>query len=209
MAKLKILGRVTSINVRKVLWAADELGIEYEREDWGLPLRDPKAPEFLALNPNGLVPVIVEDGFVLWESHAILRYLAETRDQGLLLPKEARPRAIADQWMTWQATELNPTLGYAFLALARKVPGYDDPHKIAESAARWGAKMAILEAQLERTGAHVAGSDFTLADIPVGLSAHRWFGTPMERPELPAVAAYYERLKAREAARPWLVPETP
>ena len=84
MAKLKVLGRVTSINVRKVLWLADELGLTCEREDWGLPIRDPKVPEFLALNPNGQVPVLIEDGFVLWESSAITRYLAGRQHSPLL-----------------------------------------------------------------------------------------------------------------------------
>src|SRR5690606_5379370 len=94
---LRVLGRVTSINVRKVLWALDELGVAYEREDWGLPLRDPRAPEFLALNPNGLVPVLIEDGFVLWESNAILTHLA--RRHGALLPGDPRDRALVDQWL--------------------------------------------------------------------------------------------------------------
>ena len=96
---LRILGRVTSINVRKVLWAAGEMGIEYEREDWGKPVRDPNVPEFLALNPNGSVPVIIDDGFVLWESGAILRYLSEKTGSDLW-PSDARERARVDQWLT-------------------------------------------------------------------------------------------------------------
>lgn len=206
---LRILGRMTSINVRKVLWAADELEIAYEREDWGMPLRDPNVPEFLALNPNAQVPVIVEDGFALWESHAIVRYLAETHPSGRLLPGDARHRAIVDQWLTWQATELNPSWGYAFLALVRKAPGHGDPRRIAESRERWNARMSILEAQLQRTGAFAAGSDFSLADISLGLSAHRWFCTLPERPGLPAVEAYYKRLLKRPAGARWMVTDIP
>lgn len=126
---VRVLGRVTSINVRKVLWTLDELGISYEREDWGLPLRDPKVPEYLALNPNGSVPVFVEDdGFVLWESNAVAAYLAHTR--GALPPSENHALARALQWLSWQATELNPPWMYALHALVRKTPGYDDPAKL-------------------------------------------------------------------------------
>ena len=206
---LRVLGRTSSINVRKVLWTAAELGIDYLREDWGMPVRDPKAPEFLALNPNAQVPVIVEDGFVLWDSHAIIRYLAETHPEGGLLPAGVRERAVVDQWLTWQATELNPAWSYAFLALARKTPGYDDPRRIAESTEQWAAKMAILEGRLAETGAFAGGDAFSLADISLGLSAHRWFSTLVERPDLPAVEAYYERLSKRPAGARWMVPGVP
>ncbi|WP_240230372.1 glutathione S-transferase family protein [Devosia lacusdianchii] len=204
---LKVLGRVTSINVRKVLWALDELGLAYEREDWGLPLRDPKVPEFLALNPNGQVPVLVEGEFVLWESNAILIYLAER--EGRLLPAQLELRAVALQWLGWQASELNPPWGYAVNALIRKTPGYDDPTKVADSIARWSAKMDLLEAQLARTGAFVAGGEFTIADIAVALSVHRWMAIPAEKKAFAAVADYYERLMSREAGARWMGPETP
>src|SRR5688572_27084188 len=121
---LKVLGRVSSINVRKVLWTLDELEMPYEREDWGLPVRDPHAPEFVALNPNAQVPVIVDDGFVLWESNVVMRYVAEKDGRGTLLPADPKERAIIEQWLQWQATELNPQWGYAVYALLRKAPGY-------------------------------------------------------------------------------------
>ena len=207
MGMLRVLGRVTSINVRKVLWALDELGVPHEREDWGLPLRDPKVPEFLALNPNGQVPVIVENEFVLWESNAILIYLAERESR--LLPDQLELRALALQWLGWQAAELNPPWGYAVNALIRKTPGYDDPARIADSVARWAAKMDILEAQLGRTEGFVAGGQFTIADIAIGLSVHRWFSLPAEKKAMPVTWEYYERLKGREAGARWMGEATP
>ena len=204
---LKVLGRVTSINVRKVLWALDELGLGYEREDWGMPLRDPKVPEFLALNPNGQVPVVIEGEFVLWESNAILIYLAER--EGQLLPEQLELRALTLQWLGWQASELNPPWGYAVNALIRKTPGYDDPARIADSMARWTAKMEILEAALAGAGNGYIGAGFSIADIALGLSVHRWMSIPLEKKEFPAVAEYYERLMSREAGARWMGPETP
>ncbi|HTJ56280.1 MAG TPA: glutathione S-transferase family protein [Devosiaceae bacterium] len=206
---MKILGRVTSINVRKVMWAADELGLSYEREDWGLPIRDPAVPEFLALNPNALVPVLIEDGFVLWESHPIMRYLAEQHDGGLI-PRDARARALMEQWLGWQATELTTSWAYAFRALGRPTPGYDDPGRIDASIAAWSKKMAILEGQLADGRPYVNGAEFSLADIALGVSVHRWVRTPFDRPApLPALEAYYERLRVRPAASAYLGPETP
>jgi glutathione S-transferase len=204
---LKILGRVTSINVRKVLWALDELNLHYEREDWGLPIRDPKVPEFLALNPNAQVPVFIEGEFVLWESNAILIYLAER--EGMLLPQHLESRALALQWLTWQATELNPPWGYALNALVRKTPGYDDPARIAESLRQWGAKMAILEAQLAKGMPFVSGDEFTIADIALVLSVHRWMSVPADKPAFPSVEDYYQRTMIREAGERWMGPATP
>lgn len=204
---LKILGRVTSINVRKALWALDEVGLAYEREDWGLPIRDPKVPEFLALNPNGQVPVLIEGTFVLWESNAILIYLAER--EGVLLPEHLEKRALALQWLGWQAADLNAPWGYAVNALIRKTAGYDDPARIEQSMRGWGAKMALLEAHLAKGAPYVAGDEFTIADIALGLSVHRWMRVPAEKPELAAVGEYYQRLMGREAGARWMGPETP
>ncbi|WEK04982.1 MAG: glutathione S-transferase family protein [Candidatus Devosia phytovorans] len=205
---LKVLGRITSINVRKVLWALDELGLSYDREDWGLPLRDPKVPEFLALNPNGQVPVLIEGDLVLWESNAILIHLA--LQEGKLLPADLGQRGLALQWLVWQATELNPPWGYAVNALIRKTPGYDDADKVATSIRNWGLRMAILEAELAKgEGDFIVGRELSIADIVLGLSVHRWVSLPAEKPAFPAIDAYYERLKTREAAAPWMGPETP
>ena len=195
MGEVRILGRVTSINVRKVRWAADLMGIGYTTEVWGLPDRDPKVPEFLALNPNGQVPVMIEDGFVLWESNAVMRYFAETR-QSPLLPTAPQDRALVDQWLTWQATELNPAWVYSVMALLRKNPAYGDAERIEESIKRWTRMMEILEAQLQRSGTFVVGSALSLADIALALSTHRWMSMPIDRPPFPATEAHYDRLKA-------------
>ena len=201
---LKILGRVSSINVRKVLWTADELVLTYSHEPWGGdPALSIKSDEYLALNPNGQVPVIVDDGFVLWESNVIARYLVE-KGGGALVPRALEERTRMEQWLGWQATELNPAWSYAVMARLRKIPGYDDEDQVARSVRKWSAKMSMLEQQLAATGSFAAGDVFTIADIALGLSVHRWFLTPIERPELPHVAAYYERLKQRPAAAPYL-----
>jgi len=196
---LDVLGRVSSINVRKVLWTCDEIGIAYERSDWGQGFRSTHSPDFLALNPNALVPVIVEDDgtFVLWESNTICRYLAARHGRTDLLPNEPRDRARVEQWMDWQATDLNSANRYAFLALVRNNPAQPDAVAIEASRLAWNRHMQLLDGQLERTGAFAAGATFTLADIVLGLSVHRWLMTPIERPALPAVAAYAHRLRER------------
>ncbi|MBH3425116.1 MULTISPECIES: glutathione S-transferase family protein [Pseudomonas] len=194
---LKILGRTSSINVRKVLWTCQELSIPYEREDWGIGFTPTQSPEFLALNPNAQVPVIVDDNGVLWESNTICRYLAGLHQRHDLLPTAPAPRARVEQWMDWQATELNPSWGYAFHALVRQNPDFQDPQRIAAGVRGWNDKMGLLEQQLRKTGAYVAGDDFTLADILLGLSVHRWRMTPMARPSYPAVDAYYALLSQR------------
>lgn len=194
---LKILGKASSINVRKVLWTCDELGLPFEREDWGSGFRATDTPEYLALNPNAMVPVLRDGDFVLWESNAIIRYLAAAYGDGRLLPAAPRERAKAEQWMDWQATELNNSWRYAFVALVRKNPDYNDPKALAASLASWSRHIGILERQLAATGAYVLGDSFTLADVPLGLSVNRWLATPMQHAEYPAVSAYFERLSLR------------
>ena len=208
MSKLRLLGRVTSINVRKVLWAAAEIGVEFDREDWGKPERDPNVPEFLALNPNAQVPVIVDDGYVLWESNAIITYLARKHRSGLL-PADPQGQGLVEQWLYWQLGELNPTWGYAVYALMRKNPAYTDEQRIADSIRNWTARMQILEAQLVKGGGFAANGRISIADIGLVLSSHRWFLTPFDKPELPAVTEHYERLKATEEGRKYLSGDTP
>ena len=195
---LRILGKASSINVRKVLWTCAELGIPFEREDWGAGFRSTHAPDFLALNPNAMVPVLVDGDVVLWESNTICRYLvARHGEDSPLLPREPAARARVEQWMDWQATELNNAWRYAFMALVRNSPAHADPAQVGHSIAQWHRHMGILERQLEKTGAHAAGPDFSLADVVLGLSLNRWLMTPMQRPDYPALRAYAELLRQR------------
>jgi glutathione S-transferase len=194
---LQVLGRSTSINVRKVLWLCAELELPIAHEEWEGGDRSNRSDEFKQWNPNGLVPVIKDADFVLWESNAICRYLAALHGRDDLLPTDLRRRAVVEQWMDWQTTQLNNSWRYAFFALVRKAATHTDPEAIEASVADWTRHMRILEAQLQRTEAFVAGPEFTLADLVLGLSTHRWFMTPIERPHLPAVAEFYERLSTR------------
>ena len=123
---LKILGRKNSSNVQKVLWCCDELGLAYEREDVGGSFGKNRDPEYLALNPNGLVPTIIDDGFVLWESNSIIRYLAAKHGRGTLYPEDLRARALAERWMDWQLSVLGPAIGPVFWGLIRTPPGKRD-----------------------------------------------------------------------------------
>jgi len=202
---LQILGKPASINVRKVLWTCTELALPYELQPWG---RGPDvgalsidSPAFLALNPNAMIPVIRDGDFSLWESNAICRYLSSANRPNPLLPQAPRERAVVEQWMDWQATELNNAWRYAFMALVRRSPAHADAEAITASIANWNRHMAILDAQLRKTGAFAAGADFTLADVVLGLSMNRWSMTPMTRPALPALAAYHERLLERPGYR--------
>lgn len=200
---LRILGTAKSINVRKVIWACDEIGIAYAREDWGTGFRATSDPEFLAISRKALVPVIIDDddGFVLSESNAIIRYLAAKHERTDLLPLAPLARARVEEIMDWQATEFNTAWRYAFVALVRRNPAYSDQERIAASVREWTHMLAILEAQLAVTGRCVCGDAFTLADIPIGLSVNRWMMSPMDRPFFPAVAAYYDLLMERPAFR--------
>jgi glutathione S-transferase len=198
---LKILGKPTSINVRKVLWLCEELALPYELEPWGAGLRDTNTPEFLALNPNAMVPVVIDGDQVLWESNTICRYLAGKHGRDDLLPRDALARARVEQWMDWQLGDLNNAWRYAYMGLVRQSPAHRDGAAIEASAAAWNRHMAILERQLEKSGDFVAGPAFTLADIGLGLSVNRWFMTPIAHTALPQVQAYYDRLATRAAFR--------
>lgn len=199
---LKVLGRPTSINVRKVLWTCAELDLRFEHVE--------NDPALLARNPNGLVPVIDDDGFVLWESNAICRYLAaKHQPRGPLLPEDREARARVEQWMDWQATDLNFAWRYSFLAQVRRSPAHTDPAAIQASVESWNGCMRLLDEHFQAGGQFVTGEFFTLADVVLGLSAHRWLLTPMERPHLDALHGYYQRLSVRPAFRAHVHPEVP
>ncbi|WP_136476866.1 glutathione S-transferase family protein [Pseudomonas sp. DG56-2] len=198
---LRILGKASSINVRKVLWTCAELNLAFEREDWGSGYQSTHSEAFLALNPNAMVPVVVDGDFVLWESNSIIRYLANQYGGEHLYPATAPLRARVDQWLDWQATDLNGAWSYVFLSLVRQSPKHQDPAALAAACDNWARNMTILDRQLQRTDAYVSGDAFSLADIAIGLSVNRWFQTPLEHPPLPAVQAYYERLTERQGYR--------
>jgi glutathione S-transferase len=200
---MRILGKASSINVRKVLWTCTELGLSFEREDWGSGFRSTQEPAFLALNPNAMVPVLVDGDVTLWESNTICRYVATRYGNGDLLPRDAAARAAVEQWMDWQATELNNAWRYAFMGLVRESRAHQDAGLIAASVEGWNRHMGILERQLEQSGDYVAGSRFTLADVVLGLSTNRWRMTPMERPATPAIDAWMERLQRRPGCGAW------
>jgi glutathione S-transferase len=198
---LQILGKPTSINVRKVLWLCVEMDLPYALEAWGSGYQSTNTDAFRALNPNALVPVIRDSDFVLWESNTICRYLAGKSRRSDLLPIEATARARVEQWMDWQATELNNAWRYAFMGLVRHSPEHQDTSQLAAGIQSWNKHMQIVETQLQRTGAYMLGEDFTLADIVLGLATHRWYMAPIDRPALPAVQAYYDRLNLRPGYR--------
>src|SRR3954469_3851401 len=168
---VRVLGKLSSINVRKVLWTCAELDLPFEHVEQDAAL--------LAKNPNRLVPVIQDGDFVLWESNTICRYLAGKQARATLLPREPRARARVEQWMDWQATELNSAWRYSFYATVRKSPAHTDPAAIATSVENWNRCMRILDAHFERGGQFVTGEHFTLADVVLGLSTHRWLLSPI------------------------------
>jgi len=196
---LNIWGRVNSVNVKKVLWAADELGLKYERADAGMQFGVTKTPEYLAMNPNSLVPTIEDDGFVLWESHSIVRYLAAKHGMGKLCPAELRARADAERWMDWAFT-FQSAMRAVFWGLIRTPPEKRDAKAIEEGRVASIRLAEILDKNLEDKP-YVTGSTFTMGDIPVGCEVQRYLRVPIDRPALPALQAWFDRLGQRPAFR--------
>ena len=193
---LKIIGRKTSSNVMKVLWACAELGLDFEREDLGGPFGGNDSPKYQALNPNGLVPTIVEDDFVLWESNSIVRYLAHEHGHGMLWPIDARTRGRAERWMDWQLSVLSPVMVPVFRGLVRTPEAERDMEAIGKARNGLARAMSMLDRYLGET-TFVAGSDFTLGDIPVGIATFRWFALPIEREDFPNLIRWYDALTER------------
>jgi glutathione S-transferase len=196
---LKIYGYAQSINVRKVLWACEELALATERVDWGGTFRSTSEAEFRALNPTGMVPVIDDDGTVVWESNVIIRYLAASRHRTDLLPVDPAARARIEQWMDWQASDFNNSWRVCFQALVRLNPAFQDKVAIDASVDLFNRMVGVIDAELARTGGYIAGKSFTVADIVIGLSLHRWHSVPMPRPRYANVDRYLGRLLERPA----------
>ncbi|PPR09422.1 MAG: Glutathione S-transferase GstB [Alphaproteobacteria bacterium MarineAlpha11_Bin1] len=193
---LKILGRATSSNVMKVLWACAELGLEFEREDIGGKYGRNETPEFMAMNPNGLVPVIIDNGFVNWESNACVRYLAAKHDTHGLYPKDIQIRAIADRWMDWQVTSVSPAMIPVFRGMVRTIPKDRDMAAIEDGRVILSAKMSIINKTLSDQR-FMAGKNFTMGDIPLGIAAWRWFNMPIKREEYPHLERWVDALSQR------------
>jgi glutathione S-transferase len=195
---LKIWGRKNSINVQKVLWTCGELGLKYDRVDAGLAFGVNNTPEYKAMNPNGLVPTIDDDGFILWESHAIVRYLARKHGLGKLLPEDARAAADADRWMEWYSTTLWHNVRPIFHTLVRTPPEKRDMNLVEEHRKLLAADWRIVDGELASRD-YLAGSAFTIGDIPMGVAAYRWFNLPVERPAMSNLERWYARLCERPA----------
>jgi glutathione S-transferase len=196
---LRIWGRMSSINVKKVVWTAQELGLEFQRTEAGGQFGVVRTPDYLRLNPNALVPVIEDGDFVLWESNVIVRYLCAKHSAGQLYPTELRERFEAERWMDWQQTTFNPASRPGFWQLIRTAPEQRKAQAISDSNAAVEALLATLDAQLGRH-AFVAGERFTMADLALGCEAHRWFGLPQPRQSWPNVERWYQSLRARQAS---------
>jgi glutathione S-transferase len=197
---LKIWGRLSSVNVQKVVWCADELGLDYERIDAGGKFGRNDTPQYLKMNPNGLVPVIEDGGFVLYESNAIVRYLAARSGAGTLWPDDAHSRADVDRWMEWLSTSYVPAMGPAFMQLIR-TPAEKRSAETIEASREKGEKCSgILDAHLAGRR-FLTGDTFTAADIVVGCAAHRWFNLPLARTPRPNLERWYAELKDRPASR--------
>jgi glutathione S-transferase len=197
-AMLKIYGRNTSSNVQKAMWAIGELNLKCERLDVGGAFGKNKEPDYLAMNPNGLVPTLDEDGFILWESNAIVRYLARVYGAGTLEPSDQKQIARANQWMDWQLTVVGPAFFAAFWGLIRTPAEKRDMAAITESQRKTTDAMKMLDAQLGRT-AYVAGESFSMGDIPVGVMAYRFRALCPERPNLPHLERWYAEIEKRPA----------
>jgi glutathione S-transferase len=200
-----VWGRATSSNVMKVLWGLGELALPFERIDVGGSFGKTDTPEYRGMNPTGLVPTLQEDDFTLWESNAILRYLCHAHAaHSMLWPQDPHARANIDRWMDAQQTVLNRPMGVVFWGLVRTPADKRDPTAIAQGVADAAKAYGMIEPLLAKH-AYIAGPDFTLADIPWGVHAHRWFNMDFSRPSLPALRAWYDRLCERPAYQQHIV----
>lgn len=196
---LTIWGRNNSINVQKAMWAVGELGLAHRRIDTGGAFGGNDTEEYLGKNPNGLVPVLEhEDGRVLWESNAIVRYLSSVHGAGTLWPEDPYERALADRWMDWQATAIHADLTPVFWGLVRNQPEFSTVEARVPHVEKLGQKFVILDAHLADR-AFVLGDRLTMGDIPVGAATYRYFAMDIPRPDLPNLRRWYESLTTREA----------
>lgn len=201
---LKILGRDNSANVMKVLWCCGELGLPFDREDYGGQFGKTKDAAYLEMNPNALVPTVIDDGFVMWESNTIIRYLGAKHDAGGLYPTDLRERATGEKWMDWQLSVVTGVMVPVFWGLIRTKEEDRDMAQINAARDRWAHAFSMLDTFLGRTE-FVAGSRFTVCDIPVGVMAYRWFNLPIEREDYPNLKRWYDALCQRKPYQDYIM----
>jgi len=191
MSKLQIWGRMSSINVKKVVWTAQEVGLDFERHEAGGVHGVVKTPAYVALNPNSQIPTMEDGGYVLWESNVITRYLCAKHSSGNLYPTDLQERFDAERWMEWQQTSVNPASRNGFWHLIRLPAGERDPALVVQSNA--AVELATCR--------FMVGERFSMADIPLGCEVQRWFGLPQLREPRPHIERWFTALLARPAAK--------
>lgn len=197
---LKVWGRRSAFNVQKVMWLIGELGLEHEHIDAGGSAGGLDEPEFVAMNPHGRVPVIDDDGTIVWESHTILRYLAARYGAGTFWADDPATRAQAEQWMDWSQTSLQPAFMDLFWGYYRTPEAERDTARVERASAQCVEDYRLLESQLNDRF-FLAGDGLSLADIPAATSLHRYLALDLPRPDLPLIEAWYARLAERPAYR--------
>lgn len=195
---LKIWGRNNSVNVQKVLWCCEEMGVKYERIDAGGQFGVVNTPQYRAINPNGLVPTVEDGPFVLWESNSIVRYLTAKHSAGKLWPEDLKTRAMADKWMDFMLTTFWPAFRPLFWNLVRTPIDQRNPQAMEESRLQAAEVLGYLDAHLKNR-TYIAGDDLTMGDIPMGCGVWRWYGLQFERPELPNLQRWFDNLRQRPA----------
>jgi glutathione S-transferase len=196
---IKIWGRNTSSNVQKVMWAVGEIGLPHERIDIGGSFGKNREAEYLAMNPNGLVPTLQEeDGFLLWESNSIVRYLAAKHKATVLEPADLKTRALASKWMDWQLSVAGPAITPVFWGLIRTPPDKRDHAAIEDGKKKTIVAMQMMDEQLAKT-AYLAGDAFSCGDIPVGIMAYRYRQLIPERPAQKNLERWYAAISGRRA----------
>lgn len=199
-AMITVWGRRNSMNVQKVTWALKELGLEYERHNVGGSFGGTNTAGYVAMNPNQVVPTLQDGEVTAWESNSIVRYLARTYGATSLQPADPATHARAEQWMDWLTSTLNPPFFQVFFNTIRLPKDKQDADAIAAGLEGCARLYGQLDEHLA-SHAYLAGDSFTMGDIPVGVTLYRYFNMDVERPSLPNVTAWYERLQERPAYR--------
>jgi len=195
---LTVLGRASSVNVQKVMWLIDELGLEAERVDIGGKYGGDKVPEYLAKNPNGQIPTLLDGDYVLWESHSIVRYILEAYGGAPWLPADVKVRGHANQWMDWYGANLHPPMTVLYFQMIRATDETRNPDALAAAKEKAAALWTMLDKHLADKP-FVTGDELTMGDIPAGCSAYRWHTLVPDGPDLPNLRAWWDRLNVRPA----------